>query len=71
MSALLWIIAIWMGFNLALPAFIYWQKSPHFRVRVRHLTIEALSQPRERDLVHGLVQASRRQERRGYVRRAL
>ena len=60
MSTLLWILASWVGLNLSLPAFVFWQKSPHFRARVRHLTIEALSPPRERELVQALVQASRR-----------
>jgi hypothetical protein len=36
------IVAIWCGLNLAIFAFILWQRSPHFRHRVWRLTLGAL-----------------------------
>ena len=33
------IVAIWLGLNLAIVAFIQWQRSPHFRHRVSRLTL--------------------------------
>jgi hypothetical protein len=34
MQILIAIAAIWFGLNLAIFAFILWQRSPHFRHRV-------------------------------------
>jgi hypothetical protein len=45
--------------NLAIFAFILWQRSPHFRHRVFRLTLGAFA-PNERRLVHSLVQAAHR-----------
>jgi hypothetical protein len=38
MLTLIAIVAIWFGLNLAIFAFILWQRSPHFRHRVWRLT---------------------------------
>jgi len=37
------IVAIWFGLNLAIFAFILWQRSPHFRHRVWCLTLGVLA----------------------------
>jgi hypothetical protein len=39
MLTLIAIVAIWSGLNLAIFAFILWQRSPHFRHRVWRLTL--------------------------------
>jgi hypothetical protein len=53
------IAAIWFTLNLAIPAFILWQRSPHFRHRVFRLTLGAFT-PNERKQAHALVQAAQR-----------
>jgi hypothetical protein len=53
------LIEIWLALNLAIPAFIAWQRSPHFRHRVFRWTIGGLTPPRERRLAHVLVDAAR------------
>jgi hypothetical protein len=39
MQILIAIVAIWFGLNLAIFAFILWQRSPHFRDRVSRGTL--------------------------------
>jgi hypothetical protein len=39
MQIFITIVAIWLGLNLAIFAFIQWQRSPHFRHRVSRLTL--------------------------------
>jgi hypothetical protein len=39
MHILFAVVAIWFGLNLAIFAFIPWQRSPHFRHRVSRLTL--------------------------------
>jgi hypothetical protein len=39
MQILIATVAIWFGLNLAIFAFILWQRSPHFRDRVSRLTL--------------------------------
>jgi len=57
--ALLWkIIGVWFALNLALPAFIAYQRSPHFRHRLYRLTLGALSSSNERRCAHTLVDAA-------------
>jgi len=51
------IVAIWLGLNLAIPAFILWQRSPYFRHRVFRLTLGAFA-PRQTHLAHTLVMAA-------------
>jgi hypothetical protein len=34
MRILLEIVAVWFALSFAVPAFIFWQRSPHFRRRV-------------------------------------
>jgi hypothetical protein len=41
MKAILAILGVWFASNLALFAFILWQRSPHFRQRVFRLTLGA------------------------------
>jgi hypothetical protein len=43
MQTLIAIAAIWFGLNLAIVAFILWQRSPHFRRRVSRLTLGVLA----------------------------
>jgi len=40
---MLWVLAIWLGLNLAIPGFIVWQRSPHFRHRVYRATLGAFA----------------------------
>jgi hypothetical protein len=35
------VLSIWLALNLAIPAFILWQRSPQFRQRVFRLTLGA------------------------------
>jgi hypothetical protein len=44
MQTLIAIAAIWFGLNLAIFAFILWQRSPHFRRRVSRLGVFAPKQ---------------------------
>jgi hypothetical protein len=41
MAAILAILGVWFASNLAIFAFILWQRSPHFRQRVFRLTFGA------------------------------
>jgi hypothetical protein len=41
MTAILAILGVWFASNLAIFAFILWQRSPHFRQRVFRLTLGA------------------------------
>jgi hypothetical protein len=52
------IVAIWFGQNLAIPAFIFYQRSPSFRHRVFRATFGIFSPPSERRLAHVLVDAA-------------
>jgi hypothetical protein len=50
MKAILAILSVWFASNLAIFAFILWQRSPHFRQRVFRLTLGAFV-PSERKQV--------------------
>jgi hypothetical protein len=52
MTAILAILGVWFASNLAIFAFILWQRSPHFRQRVFRLTLSAFV-PVERKQAHG------------------
>src|SRR5271169_2954019 len=58
MTTLLKVLSIWFVLNLAIPAFILWQRSPHFRHRVFRLTLGIFSSPTDRRLAHVLVEAA-------------
>ena len=58
MSTLLKVIGIWFALNLAIPAFIIYQRSPRLRHRLFRLTLGGFTMPRERELAHGLVEAA-------------
>jgi hypothetical protein len=58
MSILSKIVAIWFALNLAIPAFIIYQRSPHLRHRLFWYTLGIFAMPHERQLVHRLVNAS-------------
>ena len=58
MSTLLKIAGIGFALNLALPAFIIYQRSPHLRYQLFRLTLGWFSVPRELKLVHVLVEAA-------------
>jgi hypothetical protein len=60
MPRLITFIEIWVALNFAIPAFILYQRSPHFRHRLFRWTIGGLTPPRERQLAHALVGAARR-----------
>ena len=51
MLILITIVAIWFGLNLAIFAFILWQRSPHFRHRVSRLTLGVFA-PKETSAHH-------------------
>jgi hypothetical protein len=57
MKTVLTIFGIWFALNLAIFAFILWQRSPHFRHRAFRLTLGAFA-PNERKQVHALVNAA-------------
>jgi hypothetical protein len=54
------IVGIWFALDLAIPAFIVYQRSPHFRHRLFRLTLGGLARPTERRLAHVLVEAAHR-----------
>jgi hypothetical protein len=58
MSIVLKIVGIWFGLNLAIPAFIIYQRSPHLRHRLFRITLRLFVPPHQRRLVHQLVEAS-------------
>jgi hypothetical protein len=58
MTIVLKIMVIWFGLNLAIPAFIYYQRSPSFRHRLFRATFGIFSPPSERRLAHVLVDAA-------------
>jgi hypothetical protein len=57
MTTMLTILGIWFALNLAIFAFILWQRSPHFRHRMFRLTLGAFV-PGERKQAHALVKAA-------------
>jgi hypothetical protein len=60
MTTVMTIAAIWFTLNLAIFAFILWQRLPHFRHRVFRLTLGAITL-NDRKRAHTLVQAAHRQ----------
>jgi hypothetical protein len=56
MSVLAKIIGIWLALNLAIPAFIFYQRSPHLRHRMFRLTLGLFAFPHQRQLAHQLVE---------------
>jgi hypothetical protein len=59
MVTLFYVLATWFALNLAIPAFILYQRSPTFRHRLFRLTFGIFSRS-ERHLVHVLVKAAHR-----------
>lgn len=57
MKTVLTIAGVWFALNLAIFAFILWQRSPHFRHRMFRLTLGAFV-PGERKQAHALVNAA-------------
>jgi hypothetical protein len=57
MMVILEMLGIWFALNLAIFAFILWQRSPHFRHRMFRLTLGAFV-PGERKQAHALVKAA-------------
>ena len=56
MTVFMKILGIWFALNLAIPAFIIYQRSPRLRHRLFRLTVGLLAFPHERQLVHQLVE---------------
>jgi hypothetical protein len=52
------IVGLWFALNLAIPTFILYQRSPHFRHRLFRFTLGGLASPSERRLAHVLVEAA-------------
>lgn len=59
MAAVTIIFASWMGINLALPAWLLWQRSPHLRHQVYHFAAGFVYPPHEREWAHLLVETGR------------
>jgi hypothetical protein len=57
MMVMLEILGVWIVSNLAIFAFILWQRSPLFRHRVFRLTLGAFV-PSERKQAHTLIKAA-------------
>jgi hypothetical protein len=57
MMVILEILGIWFALNLAIFAFILWQRSPHFRHRMFRLTLGAFV-PGERKQAHAPIEAA-------------
>jgi hypothetical protein len=53
------IIGVWFALTVAIPAFIGYQRSPHFRHRLFRLTLGGFRPPNRRRRAHELVDASR------------
>jgi hypothetical protein len=53
MSIVAKILGIWFALNLAIPAFIIYQRSPHLRHRLFWRTLGVLAMPHERQLSVG------------------
>ena len=58
MTTILKILGVWFALNLAIPAFIIYQRSPHLRHRLFRLTLGWFALPHDRQLVHQLIEAS-------------
>jgi hypothetical protein len=58
MATLLEILGIWFVLNLAIPAFIIYQHSLRLRHRLFRLTLGGFARPRDRGLVHRLVETA-------------
>jgi hypothetical protein len=56
MMVILEMLGIWLALNLAIFAFILWQRSPHFRHRLFRLTLGAFI-PGERKQARALIKA--------------
>jgi hypothetical protein len=52
-------LEVWLTLNLAIPAFIIWQRSPHFRHQLFRWTMGGLTSPHERLHAHLLIDAAR------------
>jgi hypothetical protein len=55
MTTFLTILGIWFGLNLVIPAFILWQRSPHFRQRLFRLTLGVFA-PKQTKIARDLLQ---------------
>jgi hypothetical protein len=58
MTILLKILGVWLSLNLAIPAFILYQRSPYLRHRLFRLTLGTFALPHSRQLAHLLVEAA-------------
>jgi hypothetical protein len=63
MTVLLKILGVWFALNLAIPAFIIYQRSPHLRHRLFRLTLGLFAFPHQRDLAHQLIELAHHQHR--------
>ena len=53
------VIAVWVALNFLIPAFIIYQRSPHFRHQLFRWMTGSFAYPRRRQLAHVLVDAAR------------
>ena len=58
MTIVMKILAVWLCLNFAIPAFIYYQRTPGFRHRLFRVTLGLFAFPSERRLAHALVDAA-------------
>ena len=59
MSRLVTVVEVWLALNFAIPAFIFYQRSPRFRHHLFRWMLGVLDPPRDRQMAHVLVSAAR------------
>ena len=53
------VVEVWVALNFAIPAFILYRRSLHFRHQLFRWTICGLTPPRERQMTRALADAAR------------
>jgi hypothetical protein len=59
MSRLVTVVEVWLALNLAIPAFLAYQRSPRFRHHLIRWMLGVLDPLRDRQIAHVLVNAAR------------
>jgi hypothetical protein len=58
MTMILKIVGVWFALNLAIFAFICYQRSPHLRHRLFRLTLGLFAFPHDRQSAHELIESA-------------
>lgn len=53
------ILLSWILANLALPVWLLWRRSPHFRHRIYQLIVGSIHPSKDREFVHALIETGR------------